>query len=213
MQETIGKGDFNGAFERARASSPFLRFLLETLPEAAEALAAGDLDAALSLAARAGEAPDAMTAVRRERSATALALGIGDLAGALTLEAVVGPLSDLADRQLDRALAAAIAERTPDAPVRGFSILALGKLGGRELNYSSDLDLIFLYDPETLPRREREEPGQAALRIGQRVVEILQKRTEAGYAFRIDLRLRPSPEVTPIVLPVEAAISYYESAA
>ena len=154
-----------------------------------------------------------MAAVRRERSAVALVLGIGDLAGALTLEQVVGPLSDLADRQLERALAAAIAERTPDAPARGFAILALGKLGGRELNYSSDLDLIFLYDPETLPRKPREEPDQAALRIGQRVVEILQKRTEEGYAFRIDLRLRPSPEVTPIALPVDAAISYYESSA
>jgi len=104
-------------------------------------------------------------------------------------------------------------ERTPDAPAQGFSILALGKLGGRELNYSSDLDLIFLYDPETLPRKPREEPDQAALRIGQRVVEILQKRTDEGYAFRIDLRLRPSPEVTPIALPVDAAISYYESSA
>ncbi|HTU10305.1 MAG TPA: bifunctional [glutamine synthetase] adenylyltransferase/[glutamine synthetase]-adenylyl-L-tyrosine phosphorylase [Allosphingosinicella sp.] len=213
MQETIRKQDFNDALERARDYSPFLRFLLETIPGAEAALASGDLDGALAEATRAGEAADAMTAVRRERSAAALALGIGDLAGALDLEEVVRPLSDLADRQLDRALAAAIAERTPDQPARGFSILALGKLGGRELNYSSDLDLIFLYDPETLPRREREDAGQAALRIGQRVVEMLQKRTEAGYAFRIDLRLRPSPEVTPIVLPVEAAISYYESAA
>jgi glutamate-ammonia-ligase adenylyltransferase len=213
MEEPIGKQEFKSAITRARAHSPFLSFLLDTAPAVAAALESGDEEAALAEAHRAGEVADAMTAVRRERSAVALALGIGDLAGALPLEAVVQPLSDLADRQLDRALAAAIAERTPDAPVRGFSILALGKLGGRELNYSSDLDLIFLYDPETLPRRPREEPGQAALRIGQRVVEILQKRTEAGYAFRVDLRLRPSPEVTPIALPVEAAISYYESAA
>ncbi|HYD11619.1 MAG TPA: bifunctional [glutamine synthetase] adenylyltransferase/[glutamine synthetase]-adenylyl-L-tyrosine phosphorylase [Allosphingosinicella sp.] len=213
MEETNHKQDFNGAIARARAASPFLTFLLESFPEIARALAQGDMDAALAGARGAGEAAEVMTAVRRERSALALALGIGDLAGALDLEEVVQPLSDLADRQLDRALAAAMAERTPDAPVRGFAILALGKLGSRELNYSSDLDLIFLYDPETLPTRPREEAGQAALRIGQRIVEIMQKRTEAGYAFRIDLRLRPSPEVTPIVLPVEAAISYYESAA
>jgi glutamate-ammonia-ligase adenylyltransferase len=213
MQETIRKQDFNGVIARARAASPFLTFLLDSLPGPAAALARGDLEAALAEAREAGEAADTMTAVRRERSAVALALGIGDLAGALSLEEVVRPLSDLADRALDRALAAAMAERTPDEPAGGFAILALGKLGGRELNYSSDLDLIFLYDPETLPRRAREDAGQAALRIGQRVVEILQKRTEAGYAFRIDLRLRPSPEVTPIALPVEAAISYYESAA
>ena len=213
MEETIRKRDFNDAIARARASSPFLNFLLDGLPQLAGALVRGDVAGALAGAREAGSEPDAMTAIRRERSATALALGIGDLAGALALKEVVGPLSDLADRQLDRALAAAMAERTPDEPARGFAILALGKLGGRELNYSSDLDLIFLYDPETLPRRPREEAGQAALRIGQRVIELLQKRTGDGYAFRIDLRLRPSPEVTPIVLPVEAAISYYESAA
>lgn len=213
MEEPIRKQDFTNAIGRARACSPFLTFLLDSLPDSAAALAAGDLDAAFGAARAAGEAEDVMTAVRRERSALALALGIGDLAGALGLEEVVRPLSDLADRQLERALAAAFAERTPDQPARGFAVLALGKLGGRELNYSSDLDLIFLYDPETLPLRPREEAGQAAVRIGQRVVEILQKRTEAGYAFRIDLRLRPSPEVTPIALPVEAAISYYESAA
>ncbi len=213
MAATIRKRDFAGAIARARTCSPFLTMLLDSLPDAASALAAGDLETALAAAREAGEAADAMTAVRRERSAVALALGIGDLAGALSLEEVVRPLSDLADRQLERALAAAMAERTPDQPVRGFAILALGKLGGRELNYSSDLDLIFLYDPETLPKRPREEAEQAALRIGQRVVEILQKRTGDGYAFRIDLRLRPSPEVTPLALPVEAAISYYESAA
>ena len=132
----------------------------------------------------------------------------------MSLEEVTGTLSDLADRTLERAVTAAIAERTPEETPRGFAVLALGKLGGRELNYSSDVDLIFLYDPATLPRRSsREEPDQAALRIGQRVTELLQKRTADGYAFRVDLRLRPSPEVTPIALPVEAAISYYESAA
>ena len=213
MQETIRKQEFNAALDRARSCSPFLNFLIESLPDIAAALERGDLAAALAAAREAGAESEVMTAVRRERSAAALALGIGDLAGALSLEEVVRPLSDLADRQLDRALAAVMAERTPDAPALGFAIVALGKLGGRELNYSSDLDLIFLYDPETLPRREREDAGQAALRIGQRIVETLQKRTEAGYAFRIDLRLRPSPEVTPIALPVEAAISYYESAA
>jgi glutamate-ammonia-ligase adenylyltransferase len=89
----------------------------------------------------------------------------------------------------------------------------LGKHGSRELNYSSDVDLLFLYDPATLPLKPREEPGQGALRIGNRLVELLQKRDSEGYVFRVDLRLRPSPEATPIALPVDAAISYYESSA
>ena len=64
-----------------------------------------------------------------------------------------------------------------------------------------------------LPRRERDDAGEAAVRIGRRMIEILQKRTEDGYVQRVDLRLRPSPEVTPIALPVNAAISHYESSA
>ena len=210
---TESKARIHEATARARAHSPFLGFQLERLPEVASALADGDLPAALAVARREGEGADAMAAVRRERGAFALALGIGDLAGLLDLEAVTAALSDLADRILDRAVATAIGERTPDVECRGFAVIALGKLGGRELNYSSDVDLIYLYDPRTLPLRPREEPGQAAQRIGQRVTEILQKLTGDGYAFRVDLRLRPSPEVTPIALPVDAAISYYESSA
>jgi len=201
----------NEAIERARAHSPFLAMQLDLLPQVAGKIGEGDLAAAL--AAAAGEDADVMFSVRRERSGHALALGIADLAGIITLGELVVFLSDLADRLIARALAAAMAERTPGDEPRGFVILGLGKLGGRELNYSSDVDLIFLYDPETLPTKPREETAQAALRIGQRVVEILQKRTEEGYAFRVDMRLRPSPEVTPIALPVDAAISYYESAA
>ena len=199
------------AIARARAHSPFLAMQLALRPIVAEKLAHEGLAAAL--AAAEPDTGEVMAAVRRARSGHALVLGLADLAGLITLEELVGALSILADRLIGLALAAAIAERTPGEEVRGFAILGLGKLGGRELNYSSDVDLIFLYDPETLPRRPREEAEQAALRIGQRVVEILQKRTEEGYAFRVDLRLRPSPEVTPIALPVDAAISYYESAA
>ncbi|HEU0134223.1 MAG TPA: bifunctional [glutamate--ammonia ligase]-adenylyl-L-tyrosine phosphorylase/[glutamate--ammonia-ligase] adenylyltransferase, partial [Allosphingosinicella sp.] len=129
------------------------------------------------------------------------------------LERLMEELAGLADRALARALASAFAERTPDEARLGFAVIALGKHGSRELNYSSDVDLLFLYDPATLPLKPREEPGQGALRIGNRLVELLQKRDSEGYVFRVDLRLRPSPEATPIALPVDAAISYYESSA
>jgi glutamate-ammonia-ligase adenylyltransferase len=101
----------------------------------------------------------------------------------------------------------------PDAEPRGFAVIAMGKLGSHELNYSSDVDLLLLFDPDTLPRRSRDDPGEAAVRIGRRLIELLQKRTEDGYVQRVDLRLRPSPEVTPIALPLNAAISHYESSA
>jgi [glutamine synthetase] adenylyltransferase / [glutamine synthetase]-adenylyl-L-tyrosine phosphorylase len=212
MDETQSKCAINGALDRARACSPFLRQQLLALPAVAEALAAGSIDAAL-IAARAHGAAEPMASMRRERSGIALALGVGDLAGLLPLETVVRTLSELADRSLDRAVAAAIAERTPADEPGGFAVIALGKLGSRELNYSSDVDILFLFDPARLPLRPREDAGEGAVRVAKRVVEMLQKRTEEGYAFRVDLRLRPSPEVTPIALPVGAAIGYYESSA
>jgi glutamate-ammonia-ligase adenylyltransferase len=179
-----------------------------------DALAAGQARQAIDLAIKCAQgAADVGTALRRERGALALALGIGDLAGVLPLETVVESLSDFADRALEAALEAVIRGRTPDATPRGFVVIALGKHGSRELNYSSDIDLLLLYDPETLPCRPREEAGQAGVRIGQQLTELLQKRDGEGYVFRVDLRLRPSPEVTPIALPVDAAISHYESSA
>ena len=157
-------------------------------------------------------APDAgvATRLRRQRRALALTVAIGDLAEQLDLTAVTATLTRFADAALNQAITAAIAERTPDAEPRGFAAIALGKQGSHELNYSSDIDPILLYDPATLPCRPREEPGDAAIRIGRRVVELLQARDADGYVLRVDLRLRPSPEVTPIALPIDAAIGHYE---
>nr|WP_253201158.1 bifunctional [glutamine synthetase] adenylyltransferase/[glutamine synthetase]-adenylyl-L-tyrosine phosphorylase [Sphingomonas quercus] len=202
------------AIARAEAHAPFLRGLIARRPEIVEALAADGLDAALALAATlaAGDEPPGR-ALRREKQGVALALALADLAGMAPFETVVRHLSDFADRALDRAIRTAIAERTPDAEPLGFAALALGKHGSRELNYSSDIDPILIFDPATLPRRTREEPGEAAARIARRVVELMQARDADGYVFRIDLRLRPAPEATPPALPVSAAISYYESSA
>ena len=200
--------------ERARSWSPFLRGLAEHHHDLVELFETQGSEAALRAAtAEDANAPSVAVALRRARQRLALATALGDLSGDLPLEAVTAALSDFADRAIDAALDQAIAERTPGESVAGLTVLALGKLGSRELNYSSDVDLILLFDPETLPRRARDEPGQAAVRLGRRLVELLQERTADGYVARVDLRLRPSPEVTPIVLPVGAAISYYESSA
>jgi [glutamine synthetase] adenylyltransferase / [glutamine synthetase]-adenylyl-L-tyrosine phosphorylase len=202
--------DLAEAVVRARAHAPFLAMLLDREPALAAALQGGRLT--LDLDAVAPDLPVG-TRLRRERRHLALGIAIGDLAGALDLSAVTGALTDFADRALEAAIAAAIRERTPDAPARGFAAIALGKQGSRELNYSSDVDPILIYDPERLPRRPREEPADAAVRVAKRVVELLQARDADGYVLRVDLRLRPSPEVTPIALPVDAAIGYYESQA
>jgi glutamate-ammonia-ligase adenylyltransferase len=200
------------AIARAERDSPFLSHLIGRESLLVEQLAAAIHDPlgasriddpALPLARR----------LRLERRRVALAAAIGDLAGVLDFRTVTRALSDFADYALNAAIAGAIGERVPGAPTMGLAAIALGKQGSHELNYSSDIDPILIFDPATLPHRERDAVDEAAVRIGRRVVELLQARDGDGYVLRVDLRLRPSPEVTPIVLPEEAAISYYESQA
>ncbi|MDQ3246400.1 MAG: bifunctional [glutamate--ammonia ligase]-adenylyl-L-tyrosine phosphorylase/[glutamate--ammonia-ligase] adenylyltransferase [Pseudomonadota bacterium] len=201
-----------GAIDRAGAHAPFLRDSMQALPELSRRfLDEGALAAAAAANALEGEGAEQV--LRRRRRGLALAVALGDLGAELSLEQVTQLLSDFADEAIDIALRQAIAERVPGAEVTGFSVIALGKLGSRELNYSSDVDLLLLCDPGTMPRRDRDDAVEGAVRIGRRMIELLQKRTGEGYVARVDLRLRPSPEVTPIVLPVNAAISHYESSA
>lgn len=200
------------ALNRATTESPFLALAASREP----GVVAGIEDALhdpLTTAAAGLEDRPVAERLRLERWRLALIVAIGDLSGSYRLEQVIGILTHFADHALDTAIRAAISERTPDAEPRGFVAIALGKQGSHELNYSSDIDPIFLFDPATLPTRPREEPQEAAVRIGKRVVELLQARDGNGYVLRVDLRLRPSSEVTPIALPVNAAIGYYESAA
>jgi glutamate-ammonia-ligase adenylyltransferase len=212
MKTVIDPLSVQDAVTRARLHAPFLALALQREPELADAFAAGrfvtpephdERDASISVPTR----------LRLARRRLALTVAIGDLAGAYDLTDVTAALSDFADHALDVAIRAAISERTPDAEPRGFAAIALGKQGSHELNYSSDIDPILIFDPATLPCRPREDVGEAAVRIARRVVEILQNRDGDGYVLRVDLRLRPSPEATPIALPVDAAISYYESLA
>ena len=197
---------------RAESHAPFLRTAASAFPSIVQSfLDEGSEVAVASALSIDGESVGER--LRRQRHALALAVALADLSGEWTLEQVTGALSDFADRAMDEALRAAMLERVTDEEPKGLAILALGKLGSRELNYSSDVDLVLLYDPNAMPRRPRDEPGEAAVRYGRRFIELMQQRTHDGYVARVDLRLRPSPEVTPIVLPAEAAISYYESSA
>lgn len=200
------------AIARARSNSPFLAGLMERNPDLMAMVETGDVEAALAHALS-RTAKNVGTALRKQRQGVALVTAIADLAGVWDLTRVTHILSDFADHALVQAIAAAIEERVPGAPNQGFAVIALGKHGSRELNYSSDIDPIFLFDPKTLPHRERDDVAEAAVRYGRRVIELLSALDGDGYVFRVDMRLRPSPEVSPIVLPVEAAISYYESSA
>jgi glutamate-ammonia-ligase adenylyltransferase len=211
--DTGERGAREHALARARTYSPFLRESLLSRNEIGDAFLARGAAAAARLALAVPGELATGERLRKQRHALALAVALGDLSAELSLEDVTALLSDFADAAIDEAVKTAITERAPGAVPEGFAVIAMGKLGSRELNYSSDVDLLLLFDPAVLPRREREDAGEAAVRIGRRLVELLQKRTEDGYVQRVDLRLRPSPEVTPIALPVDAAISHYESSA
>ncbi|MFT4894220.1 MAG: glutamate-ammonia-ligase adenylyltransferase [Devosia litorisediminis] len=204
--------DWTSALNRARDHAPFLARALERRPDLARMLAEGAGEEALLAAKQVTEA-DVATALRRERLGLALVLAVSDLAGAFDLEKVMRELSTFADRALHAALAAAIRKRVPDAEPAGMIGLALGKHGAGELNYSSDIDPILLYEPEQLPRRERDEPGEAAQRYARETVRLLSDVTSEGYVFRVDLRLRPAAEVSPLAISLDSAITHYESSA
>jgi glutamate-ammonia-ligase adenylyltransferase len=163
-----------------------------------------------------------MSGLRRGKSKIALLIAIADITGIWPLEAVTGSLSDYADlalklslRYLLRRLAddGVIALPDGDTPEvdAGLVVLALGKLGARELNYSSDIDIMVLYEPEKLQPRDPDTLSQELVRATRMMMRIMDERTADGYVFRTDLRLRPDPGATPLAIPVHAAEVYYES--
>ncbi|MBL8836054.1 MAG: bifunctional [glutamine synthetase] adenylyltransferase/[glutamine synthetase]-adenylyl-L-tyrosine phosphorylase [Alphaproteobacteria bacterium] len=161
-------------------------------------------------------------ALRRLRRRVALTAAVADIGGLWDLGRVTGALSDLAEFALRRASAQALREaaaqgaitlRHPDDPERdsGLVVLAMGKLGARELNYSSDIDLIVLYDRERIVSEAPDRLQQVFVRIARRIVQLLDERTSDGYVARTDLRLRPDPGSTPLALTTAAAETYYET--
>lgn len=201
------------ALAHAYTHAPYLKRLLRTRRALVEAIAAHGFDAVFEARCAAADTAegDIDALLRAAKADVALLIALADLSGAWSLEAVTAALSRVADLALRRAVAAALAER--GAPDAGFTVLGLGKLGSHELNYSSDVDLIFLYDPDVIPVRAREDHAEAAVRIGRRIVQIMDAPTADGYVFRTDLRLRPSPEATPIAMTFAAAEHYYQSEA
>ena len=201
------------AVERARHFAPFLREAIAARPEIAEAFLSDGARAAVEVALAAGGDE------RRCRAAAAapglaLAVSLGDLAGELDAgrcHRLPLRLRRRGDRPRDRGRLCGAGARASRRPASRSSRSASSAAASSISRPTSTC--CCCSTRRRLPRRQRDEAGEAAVRIGRRVVELLQKRTEDGYVARVDLRLRPSPEATPIVLPVNAAISYYESAA
>ncbi len=210
--------------------SPFLRDCARRRPEMLEILFDCTVDQRLveirslvgDAASAAGVSESGLMAALRELKLEAhFLIALADLAGAVDTEASVRRLSDLADACTGAVVDFLLRDahwqgklKLPDPrkPGRdsGWILLGMGKLGAHELNFSSDIDLVVFYDPQAEAILDPLDATDLFSRLTRRLVRILQDRTEHGYVFRTDLRLRPDPGSTPLAIPVEAALNYYE---
>ena len=163
-----------------------------------------------------------MRQLRRAATEASLLIALADIGGVWDVPEVTLALSDLADAAVRAAVRYLFAEAAAkgilsvddmDAPqaASGYIVLAMGKYGARELNYSSDIDLIVFFEAARLRLAPGHEPLAFAVRLTKDLVRLIQERTADGYVFRTDLRLRPDAGATAIAISTEAALNYYES--
>ncbi|MCZ4279448.1 bifunctional [glutamine synthetase] adenylyltransferase/[glutamine synthetase]-adenylyl-L-tyrosine phosphorylase [Kiloniella laminariae] len=163
-----------------------------------------------------------MTGLRQAKKQASLAIGLADITGEWTDRRVVEELTVFASTAISAAVSHLLLElhkrghlelKDPAAPEEdcGYVVLAMGKLGAWELNYSSDIDLILLFDPEKVNYLHDRGPQEGMVRLSRDLVRCLDDRTRDGYVFRTDLRLRPDPGATPLALSFNAAMTYYET--
>ncbi len=210
--------------------SSFLREVTETCPEILESLFTAPLDVLLTQAleqiSALGIDPEMtenrlMTELRRLKKTAHVLIALDDLAGFADVMQTTNRLSDLAEASLRAAVQflllesdakgkLALPDRNDPEKDSGLIVLGMGKFGARELNYSSDIDLIIFIDSDRPAITDPYECVDLFSRMARRLVKILQDRTADGYVFRVDLRLRPDPGATPLAIPVSAALHYYE---
>ncbi|WP_300531486.1 glutamine-synthetase adenylyltransferase [uncultured Mameliella sp.] len=210
--------------EGTAGSSPYLRGLIGKESAWLEAAVTDPEGAVKAVYAGLEEVAPAQigVALRQAKRRMALLIALCDLSGAWELEQVTGTLSDFADLSVSLALRAAITPeitrgklpgKTEDdiATAGGMVALAMGKMGAGELNYSSDIDLICLFDEQQYDPADYHEARASLVRATRKMAATLNDLTGDGYVFRTDLRLRPDPAVTPVCMAMEAAERYYES--
>ncbi len=186
--------------------------LVDQTPDAITGRVRGDLAAADP----AMERDQLMTFLRRQRNRVAVLAAAYDCFGIHGVMECAELLSDMADHAVRLTVSHLLLDRVergdlerPDGDRWGYFVLAMGKHGSRELNYSSDIDLIVLFDPESVRYTGSRTLSDCFVRVTQDLVRILQTRTADGYVFRTDLRLRPDPSSTPVAITVDFALNYY----
>jgi glutamate-ammonia-ligase adenylyltransferase len=205
-------------FDLVRADVLRLIRLLECDPDLhLAALIAEARDAVLA----AGDEAEVMRLLRRMKAEAALLIALCDIGGVWPVMRVTAALTDVAVSSVQAALQFLLRQEAargkilppnPEAPEEGCGliVLAMGKMGAGELNYSSDIDLIVFFDPDNTTLAHDLEPQPFFVRVTQGMARILQQRTYDGYVFRVDLRLRPDPSSTQVAISRDAALHYYE---
>jgi len=164
---------------------------------------------------------EAMRLLRRTKSEAALLIALCDVGGVWPVMQVTAALTDLAAASVQSALRLVLRQEAArgrllppnlECPEHdsGLVVLAMGKMGARELNYSSDIDLIVFFDSAAPTLAPDIEPQPFFVRVTQALSRLLQQRTGDGYVFRVDLRLRPDPASTPVAISTASALHYYE---
>ena len=170
--------------------------------------------------AAAGES-DVMHLLRLMKAEAALLIALCDIGGVWPVMRVTAALTDLAVASVQAALRFLLRQEVArgrmmaanhDRPEEGSGliVLAMGKMGAGELNYSSDIDLIVFFDPAATSLVPDIEPAPFFVRVTQSLARLLQQRSGDGYVFRVDLRLRPDPASTQVAMSTDAALHYYE---
>jgi glutamate-ammonia-ligase adenylyltransferase len=207
-------------------SSPFLSALVIRQPDLLDVIVAGtDLavekpreemaEEVRGLLVSSPSLEDELMVMRRYRNGEVLRLGLGDLIGVKELPVINSELTQLAEILLGASLRIAVREAAAgkEAPEGSFAVVAMGKAGGREMNYSSDLDMVFVY--ESSPGQEPQDDGSEICReyftrVAQRMITVLTSPTAEGVLYRIDMRLRPSGQAGPLVTTLEAFERYHQ---
>jgi [glutamine synthetase] adenylyltransferase / [glutamine synthetase]-adenylyl-L-tyrosine phosphorylase len=209
--------------EQILAGSPYLTRLLEHHPDFANRAFSEPPERLLQeICADLYREEDIVAHLRHKKAEAALLIAIADLSGVWDVVQVTHALTQFADACLnasinfllqDAVTREKISLRDKNNPSHqcGYVVLAMGKHGAHELNYSSDIDLIILYDPETAPLAKNVEPSTFFVKLTRSLVTLLQDITSDGYVFRVDLRLRPDPRATQVAISMEAAAIYYEN--
>ena len=228
LGERAGEGRLRDLIGAVASNSPYLARLLEREADNLVLDLSGDPRvrlAAMLASLRFDELPpraDMMRRLREVKRRGALLIALADLGGVWDLDEVTGALTRLADATLGCSLRYAMVEAigrgrfqpgdTEDpADESALFLLAMGKYGAHELNYSSDIDFSCYFNAERLPVAANVEPREFAVRLTQTAVALMQEATADGYVFRCDLRLRPDAGSTQIAVSTRAAETYYES--